>query len=286
MPGSNRHRQRRLNQVSLLTQLLQQQHDASDTEHTEAASAVQTDSDSSTKHKNRHCDRGRDNERNNRRGGRRWTAGTAQQLSASAQPLPTLQEICTPQAAPQNSRRPLFLEQAIQRDTVGSGFAARWKSRMCPGTNLLPTWVGTLKGKLENFNIIPNNKSSFYTSVSNYYSTLPHYAADPPHTSTIPSKQQFSLAPKLPQPTPIPSSFKHKAQRKALERQARRLRLLNEATLLDRHISWAEDERTTKAKADTTSKQRRAIDTAHTMHPRKQHQLSHGQAMATTIRRA
>lgn len=59
------------NQVSLLTQLLQQQHDASDTEHTEAASAVQTDSDSSTKHNNRHRDRGRDNDRNNRRGGRR-----------------------------------------------------------------------------------------------------------------------------------------------------------------------------------------------------------------------
>jgi hypothetical protein len=102
----------------------------------------------------------------------------------------------------------------------------------------------------------------------------------------MPSKQHFSLAPKLPQPTPIPSKFKHKAQRKALERQACRLRLLNEATLLDRHISWAEDERTANAKADTTSKQQRAIDTAHTMHPRKHHQLSHGQALATTIRRA
>eukprot|EP00804_Cyclotella_cryptica_P009141 CCRYP_003208-RA/>CCRYP_003208-RA protein AED:0.61 eAED:0.32 QI:0/0/0/0.5/1/1/2/0/507 len=115
--------------------------------------------------------------------------------------------------------------------------------------------------------------------------TLPQYAADPSHTSTIPSTHQFSLSPKLPQPTPIPSNFKHKAQRKALERQARRLRLLNEATLLDHHISWAEDERTTKAKADTTSTQRRAIDTAHTMHPRKHQQISHGQALATTIRR-
>eukprot|EP00804_Cyclotella_cryptica_P030772 CCRYP_009165-RA/>CCRYP_009165-RA protein AED:0.58 eAED:0.40 QI:0/0/0/1/1/1/2/0/292 len=137
------------------------------------------------------------------------------------------------------SRTPKLQKTAVSgtsdtRDTVGSGFATRWKSRMCPGTNLLPTWVGTL----------------VRATVTD----------DPPHTSTIPSKQQFSLAPKLPQPTPIPSSFKHKAQRKALERQARRLRLLNEATLLDRHISWAEGERTTKAKADTTSKQRRAID--------------------------
>ena len=71
-----------------------------------------------------------------------------------------------------------------------------------------------------------------------------------------------------------------------MERQARRLRLLNEATLLDHHISWAEDERTTKAKADTTSKQRQAIDTAHTMHPKKHQQISRGQALATTIRRA
>eukprot|EP00804_Cyclotella_cryptica_P028839 CCRYP_008419-RA/>CCRYP_008419-RA protein AED:0.46 eAED:0.46 QI:0/0/0/1/1/1/2/0/156 len=109
---------------------------------------------------------------------------------------------------------------------------------------------------------------------------------NPPHTSTIPSQHQFSLSPKQPPPTPIPSNFKHKAQRKALERQARRLRLLNKATLLDRHIAWAEDERTAKAKADTTSKQRRAIDTAHTMHPRKQQQLSPGQALAITIRRS
>lgn len=63
------------NQVSLLTQLLQQQHRASDTENTECASAVQSDSDSSANHRhnnNRQRDRGRDREeRNNRRGGRR-----------------------------------------------------------------------------------------------------------------------------------------------------------------------------------------------------------------------
>ncbi len=138
------------------------------------------------------------------------------------------------------------------------------------------------KGQLKNFKSLSNNKSSFYTSVSNYYSILPQYAADPPHNSPNPNKQQFSLSPKQPTPTPIPSNFKHKAQRKAMERQAQRLRLLNEATLLDRHISWAEDKRTAKAKADTTSKQRRAIDTAHTMHPRKQ-KLSIGQALSSTI---
>jgi hypothetical protein len=63
------------NQVSLLTQLLQQQHGASDTENTECASAAQSDSDSSANHRhnnNRQRDRGRDrDERNNRRGGKR-----------------------------------------------------------------------------------------------------------------------------------------------------------------------------------------------------------------------
>eukprot|EP00804_Cyclotella_cryptica_P006425 CCRYP_014284-RA/>CCRYP_014284-RA protein AED:0.46 eAED:0.44 QI:0/0/0/1/0/0.5/2/0/225 len=127
----------------------------------------------------------------------------------------------------------------------------------------------TKKGQLRNFNSISNNKSSFYTSISNYYSTLPQYAADPPHTSPPPRQPQFTLTPPQPPPIPIPSTFKHKVQRKALQRQARRLRLLNEANLLERHISWAEDERTAKAKADTNSKQRRAIDMAHTTYPGK-----------------
>eukprot|EP00804_Cyclotella_cryptica_P009173 CCRYP_003220-RA/>CCRYP_003220-RA protein AED:0.54 eAED:0.54 QI:0/0/0/0.5/1/1/2/0/469 len=147
---------------------------------------------------------------------------------------------------------------SVTRDTVGSGSATRWNWLMCPGTNSLPTWVG-----------IPVRAT---------------VTDDPPHTLPNPIKQQFTVSPKQPPPTPIPSNFKHKAQRKALERQAQRLRLLNEATLLDRHISWAEDERTAKAKADTTSKQRRAIVTAHTIHPRKQQQLSIGQALSTTIR--
>jgi hypothetical protein len=47
------------------------------------------------------------------------------------------------------SRTPKLQKTAVSgtsdtRDTVGSGFATRWKSRMCPGTNLLLTWVGTL----------------------------------------------------------------------------------------------------------------------------------------------
>ena len=146
------------------------------------------------------------------------------------------------------------------------------------------------KGQLKNSNPITNKKSAFYNSVSNYYSTLPQYATDPPHTSLISTHPPFTLAPTQPLPTPIPSTFKLKAQRKVLERQARRLHLHNEATLLDRHISWAEDERTSHAKADTKSKQRRAIDTAHASYPGKtqssitQHGRHTAYALSSTIR--
>jgi len=57
------------NQVSLLTQLLQQQHGVSNTDNTECASAAQSDSDSSANRRhnnNRQCDRGWDHDvRNN-----------------------------------------------------------------------------------------------------------------------------------------------------------------------------------------------------------------------------
>eukprot|EP00804_Cyclotella_cryptica_P020584 CCRYP_003431-RA/>CCRYP_003431-RA protein AED:0.33 eAED:0.38 QI:0/0/0/1/1/1/3/0/626 len=243
------------NQVSLLTQLLQQQHDASDTEHTEAASAVQTDSDSSTKHNNRHRDRGRDNERNNRRGGRRGGQRGTQRSNSRHPPNPC--QHCKKFA--RRKPHPKTPEDRCFWNKRYKGYRGKW---ICDEMEIA---------------YVPRHK--FAADMGGY----PSESDDPSHTSTIPSTHQFSLSPKLPQPTPIPSNFKHKAQRKALERQARRLRLLNEATLLDHHISWAEDERTTKAKADTTSTQRRAIDTAHTMHPRKHQQISHGQALATTI---
>ena len=44
---------------------------------------------------------------------------------------------------------------------------------------------------------------------------------------------------------------------------SRRLRQLNEDTLIDRHITWAEDERTAWAKVDPTSKHKQAINHAH-----------------------
>eukprot|EP00804_Cyclotella_cryptica_P000999 CCRYP_012348-RA/>CCRYP_012348-RA protein AED:0.11 eAED:0.11 QI:0/0/0/1/1/1/3/0/1327 len=244
------------NQVSLLTQLLQQQHDASNTEHTKAASAVQTDSDSSTKHNNRQRDRGRDNERNNRRGGRRGGQRGTQRSNSRhpPNPCPHCKKFARRKPHPKTPEDRCFWNKRYK------GYRGKW---ICDEMEMV---------------YVPRHK--FAADMGGY----PSESDDPPHTSPNPSRPQFTLSPKQPPPTPIPSNFKHKAQRKALERQARRLRLLNEATLLDRHISWAEDERTPQAKADTTSKQRRAIDTAHTIHPRKQ-RLSFGQALSETLRR-
>eukprot|EP00804_Cyclotella_cryptica_P014311 CCRYP_019164-RA/>CCRYP_019164-RA protein AED:0.63 eAED:0.31 QI:0/0/0/0.75/1/1/4/0/681 len=205
MPGSNRHRQRRLQSSLPAHPTPPTTTRASDTEHTEAASAVQTDS--RLLHQTQQCHRGPVdvNERNNRRGGRRCgQRGTAAATLASAQPLPALQEICTPQAAPQNSRRPLFLEQAIQGipwevDLRRDGNRACAQAQICcrhgPTTHFNHTQQATL---------------------------LPSTQTTPTNTHT----QQLQTQ------SPTQSS----------ERQARRLRLLNEATLLDRHISWAEDE--------------------------------------------
>jgi len=108
----------------------------------------------------------------------------------------------------------------------------------------------------------PTYKQPFYITLSNQYSSLPQFAADPPHDNS-PTTQP------VPNPNPIPSTFKHKAQRKALVRKIKRLRLLAEDAMLDQHHTWAEDECTAATKGDTTAKQRLAIDNSHkggTMH--------------------
>ena len=99
-----------------------------------------------------------------------------------------------------------------------------------------------------------------------------------------------SLPQTCPQLVPIPRSFKHKAQQKALERQARHLQLLNKATLLDHHISWAEDERSSLAKANTTSKYWWAINADHNINLAKtkmsikQQGRNTGYALSSTIK--
>eukprot|EP00804_Cyclotella_cryptica_P013550 CCRYP_012907-RA/>CCRYP_012907-RA protein AED:0.59 eAED:0.66 QI:0/0/0/1/1/1/2/0/788 len=166
----------------------------------------------------------------------------------------------------QKCRRTVASGTSGTRGIAGSGFVTRWKWLMFPDTNLQLTWE-----------VVPARVM---------------YAADPPHTSPPSIQPQFTLTPTRPPPIPIPSTFKHKAQRKALERQAHRLHLLNDATLLDCHISWTEDEITSHAKADTNSKQRSATDTAHTTYPGKsqlfiaQHGRHTNYALSSTIRGA
>eukprot|EP00804_Cyclotella_cryptica_P011508 CCRYP_017067-RA/>CCRYP_017067-RA protein AED:0.60 eAED:0.30 QI:0/0/0/0.5/0/0.5/2/0/565 len=309
------------NPVSLLTQLLQQQHGASDTDNTKCASAVQSNSNSSVNHRH-------NNNRQRTVGGTTMNATTNVAANAAASGEtnaatcaihPTLAH--TAKELARHKPHPKMPEDRCFWNKRYEGYCRKWicdkmkmayvprhkfaadnggypsKSDGCgPETNgnaMTDGWITIHnKGQLRKFNSISNDKSSFYNSVSNYYSTLLQYAADPPHTSPPSIQPQFTLAPKRPPPIPIPSTFKHKTQRKVLERQTGRLHLLNEATLLDRHISWAEDERTSHAKADTNSKQRRAIDTAHTTYPGKtqlsiaQHSRCTNYELSSTIRRA
>ncbi|KAL9183011.1 hypothetical protein ACHAXT_004798 [Thalassiosira profunda] len=98
---------------------------------------------------------------------------------------------------------------------------------------------------------------------SNRYRHTPKFSADPP-------LDEPSNPPEQPtKPEPIPSKFRLAAKQRAKERcrQARRiLDLQKDAALdhlLEHHITWAEDERTVAAKADTASPCRKSIDGTH-----------------------
>ncbi len=119
-----------------------------------------------------------------------------------------------------------------------------------------PVWT-TVKGKTNSVNATKKHNLSFYCHLSNLYSTLPQYAADPPNTTS----SQHNV-PATSQGAPVPSTYKHKAQRKYLARQQKRLVRAEEEDCIDRHIQWAEDELTSLAKA-SQSKGRLAIDASH-----------------------
>eukprot|EP00804_Cyclotella_cryptica_P017383 CCRYP_020246-RA/>CCRYP_020246-RA protein AED:0.61 eAED:0.61 QI:0/0/0/0.5/1/1/2/0/312 len=108
--------------------------------------------------------------------------------------------------------------------------------------------------------IHPNStsKPKYYVAISNAYATLPQYAADPPDTSTLTT----SISP--PPPVPIPSTFKLKAIRRIQARRLKSAQAAADHTLIDQHITWAEDERTAAGKADLLRPCRRSIDYAHT----------------------
>ena len=61
----------------------------------------------------------------------------------------------------------------------------------------------------------------------------------------------------------MPSNFKNKAQCQALARQMRRTHKLSEDNIIDTHITGAEDDITSLAKANTDVKCRLAIDLVH-----------------------
>jgi hypothetical protein len=113
----------------------------------------------------------------------------------------------------------------------------------------------TKRGNKITVNFIINTKKPFYISLSNRYSTLPHFAADPPPHQSTPSTTPAQPA--------MPSNFKNEAQHQALAHQACCTHKLSEDNTIDTHITWAKDDITSLAKANTNVKCRRAIDLAH-----------------------
>ena len=89
----------------------------------------------------------------------------------------------------------------------------------------------------------------------------------------------------------MPSSFKHKAFRRLLACRLKCDMVAAEQVLLDHHITWAEDERTTTAKADLLQPYRRAIDYAHSRTHKPKPTFppatkNTGYALATNIKQA
>eukprot|EP00804_Cyclotella_cryptica_P002760 CCRYP_009626-RA/>CCRYP_009626-RA protein AED:0.88 eAED:0.59 QI:0/0/0/0.5/1/1/2/0/290 len=242
------------NQVSLLTQLLQQQHDASDTKHTRppppckptAIPPPNTTIASVTVGGTTSATIGVE-------AGAVASGVPTQQLSASAQPLPALQEICGA-----TSRTPKHQKTAVSGTKRYKGYRGKW---ICGEMEMVYVPRHKFTADMGGY---PSDSDGDWrcgrrgeNSGGRYSSAIPFRP-----TSHFTQPQQTTVHP-LTKATPTnthPQQLQTQSPAQSSGRQARRLRLLNEATLLDRHIWWAEGERTTQAKANTTSKQRRAID--------------------------
>jgi hypothetical protein len=158
------------------------------------------------------------------------------------------------------------------------------------GKTMAQEWIMVQKGKRTNPNTTITKKP-FYVHISNKYASLPDFAADPP--PSLPDNTFLPMSNTTPA-TNInskPSKFRLRNQRRALARKQRRDRINDENALIDEHITWAEDERTTMAKADMSNMQRRAIDNAHTQKSTKpisitilQRGRNLGYALSTTAR--
>ena len=81
--------------------------------------------------------------------------------------------------------------------------------------------------------------------MSNAYSTLPHFS-DPLHTTEPITTQEHSTT--LPSPTATENKSQRKMKRRLQTKQLLKQQKHDDDALLDYHITWAEDERTEKAK--------------------------------------
>ena len=139
------------------------------------------------------------------------------------------------------------------------------------------------RGKKAN-KLKPITKAKSYIRLSNAYASLPQFAADPP--------PQPQSAAKLNNNNPVHVSwFKLKAQRRYAARVAKRAQQQAVEELLDHHITWAEDERTTLAKQSNNNPHKQTIEANHTIHRSKpvsilQNGKNKGYALQTTITRA
>ncbi len=102
-------------------------------------------------------------------------------------------------------------------------------------------------------------KKRIYKQISNIYATLPAFAADPPDNE--PTAQHPST--NLHQNNVYTSTFRAKALRRVAARRAKANAKLEEELVLDKAITWAEDEHTALAKRDTALPRRTAIERGH-----------------------
>eukprot|EP00804_Cyclotella_cryptica_P025718 CCRYP_002922-RA/>CCRYP_002922-RA protein AED:0.80 eAED:0.39 QI:0/0/0/0.5/1/1/2/0/295 len=210
--------------------------DASDTEHTEAASAVKLIATLPQNTTIAIVTVGRDNEANNRRGGRRWPA---RNNAATLGIRPTLASIARnlrPKPHPKTPEDRCFWNKRYK------GYRGKW---IC--------------GEME-IAYVPRHKFAAdmggYPSEAAVIGVLYHNTLQThPTLQPYPALTNSPFHPNYPNPLPSPATSNTKPNAKLWSARHERLCLLNEATLLDHHISWAEGERTTKAKADTTSTQ-------------------------------
>eukprot|EP00804_Cyclotella_cryptica_P021957 CCRYP_000902-RA/>CCRYP_000902-RA protein AED:0.67 eAED:0.68 QI:0/0/0/1/1/1/2/0/488 len=264
-------------QIAYLTSLLHQQ-PVGDTEG--AAYAAQSDSESSaskTRHGTRNHTKHTTTNRKPRRGRDRARSRSQQRGSHKNNPCKHCRRFR------RHRQHPNIPEQDCFWNTKFKGFRQEWvckemgitykpasnsplhlvgiqtpvvqtAGRLAGGSATAGEWIKILP-KNKGHTIHPNSNTSkprFYVAISNAYSTLPHHATPP-----CPPTQR--------------------AQTTA------------DHQLLDQHITWAEGERTTAAKANILHPQRRAIDNAHTRTRKPvvtllQASKNTGYALATKIR--